>query len=50
VADVNWDVRGAEARGYSHEVIGCPVYHAAGPDEKYFYSHHRRIRISKIGN
>jgi uncharacterized Fe-S center protein len=41
VADVNWDVRGAEKRGYSKDVIGCNVYPAAGPDEKYFYSHHR---------
>ncbi|OGO65417.1 MAG: hypothetical protein A2030_09485 [Chloroflexi bacterium RBG_19FT_COMBO_50_10] len=41
VADVNWDVRGAEKRGYTHDVIGCHVYPAAGPDEKYFYSHHR---------
>jgi hypothetical protein len=40
VADVNWDVRGAEKRGYSKDVIGCNVYPAAGPDEKYFYSHH----------
>ena len=41
VADVNWDARGAEMRGYSQEVIGCQVYPAAGPDEKYFYTHHR---------
>jgi uncharacterized Fe-S center protein len=41
VADVNWDARGAEKRGYTHDVIGCHVYPAAGPDEKYFYTHHR---------
>jgi uncharacterized Fe-S center protein len=41
VADVNWDAVGAEMRGYAAEVIGCQVYPAAGPDEKYFYSHHR---------
>jgi len=41
VADVNWDARGAEMRGYSQEVIGCQVYPAAGPDEQYFYTHHR---------
>ncbi len=40
IADVNWDARGAELRGYSNEVVGCQVYAAAGPDEKYFYSHH----------
>jgi uncharacterized Fe-S center protein len=43
VADVNWDVAGAEQRGYSSEVIGCPVYPAAGPDEKYFYDHKRKV-------
>jgi len=41
VADVNWDVTGAEDRGYTQEVLGCPVYPAAGPDEKYFYLHQR---------
>ena len=41
VVDVNWDTAGAETRGYSNEVIGCPVYPAAGPDEKYFYEHER---------
>jgi uncharacterized protein len=41
VADVNWDARGSEMRGYAPEVIGCQVYPVAGPDEKYFYSHHR---------
>jgi len=37
IADVNWDVAGAETRGYTQETIGCPIYPAAGPDEKYFY-------------
>lgn len=41
VADVNWDARGAEMRGYAPEVIGCQVFPVAGPDEKYYYSHHR---------
>src|SRR5512136_881768 len=26
IVDVNWDAAGAEMRGYSSEVIGCPVY------------------------
>jgi uncharacterized Fe-S center protein len=39
VADVNWDVPNAAQRGYSEESIGCPVYPAAGPEEKYFYTH-----------
>jgi len=41
VTDVNWDVKGAEERGYSSETLGCPVFPAAGPDEKYSYSHPR---------
>jgi uncharacterized protein len=41
IADVNWDVKGAEERGYSSETLGCHVYPAAGPDEKYFYNHTR---------
>jgi len=41
IADVNWDVKGAEERGYSSETLGCRVYPAAGPDEKYFYMHTR---------
>lgn len=44
VADVNWDAAGAEERGYSSETIGCPVYPAAGPDEKYFYTHKRSFK------
>jgi uncharacterized Fe-S center protein len=39
VADVSWDARGAEERGYSSETLGCPVYPASGPDEKYSYPH-----------
>lgn len=41
IADVNWDVEGSESRGYTTETLGCPVIPSAGPDEKYFYSHHR---------
>ena len=37
VADVSWDTTNAEQRGYSPEVLGCPVYPVAGPDEKYYY-------------
>src|SRR5690242_18191649 len=51
VVDLNWDTEGAEARGYASEVIGCPVYPAAGPDEKYFYEHERpykSIRAWKV--
>ena len=44
VVDLNWDTREAEQRGYSTEVLGCPVYPAAGPDEKYFYEHERQYK------
>jgi uncharacterized Fe-S center protein len=47
VVDVNWDVAGAETRGYASEAIGCPVYPAAGPDEKYFYEHERPYKNIK---
>ena len=50
VVDVNWDAAGAETRGYSTEVIGCPVYPAAGPDEKYFYEHERPYKSIKSWN
>ncbi len=47
VVDVNWDAAGAEQRGYASEVIGCQVYPAAGPDEKYFYEHERPYKNIK---
>ena len=47
VVDVNWDAAGAEQRGYASEVIGCPVYPAAGPEEKYFYTHERPYKSIK---
>jgi hypothetical protein len=50
VADVNWDTAGAEQRGYAQEVIGCPVFPAAGPDEKYFYKHERPFKNIKTWN
>lgn len=39
ITDVDWDVRGAEARGYTAEVIGCPIYPSAGLGERYRYTH-----------
>jgi uncharacterized protein len=41
IADVNWNVADAQTRGYTTEVLGCPIFPAAGPDEKYVYSHER---------
>lgn len=37
IVDVDWDVEGAETRGYTQEVLGCPVLPSAGVHEKYFY-------------
>ena len=37
IADVTWDVEGAETRGYTQEVLGCPIYPAASIKDKYFY-------------
>jgi uncharacterized Fe-S center protein len=47
IADVTWDARGAEERGYSSETLGCPVFAAAGPDDKYFYPHERPFKNIK---
>jgi uncharacterized Fe-S center protein len=41
IADVFWDVAGAETRGYTAETLGCPIIPSAGIDEKYFYAHER---------
>jgi uncharacterized Fe-S center protein len=41
IVDVPWDVSGAESRGYTPETLGCPIYPAAGPNEKYVYPHRR---------
>ena len=47
IADVTWDAKGAEERGYSSETLGCPVYAAAGPDDKYFYAHEHPFKNIK---
>jgi len=39
VADVDWDVEGCETRGYTTEVLGCPVYPVAGLKDEYYYPH-----------
>lgn len=51
IADVSWDVAGAETRGYTPEVVGCPIYPAAGPQERYYYAHtrpYKNIREWKV--
>lgn len=44
VVDVDWDVAFSEQRGYSSEVLGCPVYPAGGPQDKYFYAHQKTYK------
>jgi uncharacterized Fe-S center protein len=39
IVDVDWDVNGCETRGYTTEVLGCPVFPSAGPQNDYFYAH-----------
>ena len=39
VVDLNWGLDAYESRGYLPEAFGCPVYHAAGVNEAYFYTH-----------
>jgi uncharacterized Fe-S center protein len=47
VTDVIWDTIEAEHRGYSAEVLGCPVLPSAGLDEKYCYPHTRPYKSIK---
>src|SRR5450759_2827049 len=44
IADVTWDVAGAETRGYTQETLDCPIYPAARPDEKYFYEYEKPFK------
>ncbi|NLG99022.1 MAG: DUF362 domain-containing protein [Chloroflexi bacterium] len=39
VTDIEWDVRGAESRGYTVETLGCPIYPSAGLKDRYHYVH-----------
>jgi uncharacterized protein len=39
ITDVGWDVAGAETRGYTQEVLGCPIYPSAGIKDRYHYVH-----------
>lgn len=44
ITDVDWDVSGAETRGYTHETLGCPIYPAAGLHDNYYYKHHHPFK------
>lgn len=47
IADVDWDVAGCEQRGYTNEVLGCPVYPAAGPQDRFSYTHVHEFKNMK---
>jgi uncharacterized protein len=47
VADVEWDTAASHARGYSSEVLGCPIYPIAGPSDKYYYTHEYEFKQMK---
>jgi uncharacterized Fe-S center protein len=47
IADVTWDVEGAETRGYTHEVVGCPIYPAASLNDQYFYAYEHPFKNIK---
>ena len=38
ITDGSWSVGGALARGYTQEVLGCPIQPAAGVADKYYYT------------
>jgi uncharacterized protein len=48
VGDINWDVNDAEARGYSKETLGCPIYPVAGPNDSYYYPVERPYKNIKV--
>ena len=51
IADVSWDVEGAESRGYTQEVLGCPIYPAAGLKDEYYYPYehpYKNIKTWKL--
>ena len=44
ITDVDWDVQGADSRGYTQEVLGCPIFPAAGIKDNYHYAHHHPFK------
>jgi uncharacterized Fe-S center protein len=47
VTDVFWSVQDAHKRGYSAETLGCPLYPAAGIEEKWAVRHPYEYRSVK---
>lgn len=44
ITDIDWDVQGADSRGYTPEVLGCPIYPASGIKDQYHYKHHHPFK------
>jgi uncharacterized Fe-S center protein len=47
VCDVEWDTRSSAERGYTAEVLGCPVYPVGGLSGEYYYPHKREFKNIK---
>ncbi|MGE5552228.1 MAG: DUF362 domain-containing protein [Bacteroidota bacterium] len=39
ITDLNWDIPGAKARGYTEETVGAPLVGATGLRDRYHYAH-----------
>ncbi|NTV36538.1 MAG: DUF362 domain-containing protein [Anaerolineaceae bacterium] len=47
IADVSWDVEGSESRGYTSEVLGCPIVSNGGLNDRYYYTHVHEFKNMK---
>jgi uncharacterized protein len=45
VTDIEWGIQSATTRGYTEETVGCPLYPAAGIDEKWVH----RVPVDFMG-
>ena len=44
ICDIAWDTVSAAERGYTAEVLGCPVFPVGGLSGDYFYAHDRKFK------
>ncbi len=47
IADVDWDVEGAETRAYTTETVGCPIYPAGGLKDSFYVTHEKSYKNLK---
>jgi len=47
IADVDWDVEGAETRAYTTETVGCPIYPAGGLKDSHFVTKEKSYKNLK---